>query len=68
MARSRVRYVEINTEVELSVLELTEDEVESIKKAALKITRICQLAPQDFDRKGVMDIAQGITNLLEVLE
>lgn len=61
----RTRTVNVDVDVDISVLEFTEDEIKDLKIAALRIVRICQLVPQEFDRKAVIDEANAILKVLE---
>ena len=49
----------------LTAYEMTEDEIERLKETAKRILRICNLVPQDFDRKMVIELAKGIISTLE---
>lgn len=60
----RSRFVEVTADVDLTVFEMTEEEVETLKDTARRIVRICNLEPQDFDRKGVKTLAQGMMEIL----
>lgn len=59
--RSRTRYIQ--TEVEVSTWELEEREIEEIKETLNRIVRICNLVPQEFDRKAVKDLTAGLLEM-----
>lgn len=61
--KRQTRYVDVQAEV--SIFEFTEEEREKLRDTAHRIMRICQLVPQEFDRKAVMDLARGVLDILE---
>lgn len=59
------RREQVEVEVELEILELTEDQRYELINAAQRIFRICNLVEQEFDRKAIAQIAQSILVTLD---
>jgi len=59
--RFKPRYVQ--AEVEIYCWELTEEEIDEIKETLQRILRICNLVPQEFDRKAVKDLTSGLIEM-----
>jgi len=58
--KKRTRWVQ--AEVEVSTFEMTEDEAMEAVRTLQKISRMCDLVPQDFDRQGIKAL---VTSLLD---